>query len=453
MALRLRRGTNVERSLITPADGELIYTTDTKRLYIGDGTTAGGNPVDTAGEFLGSDIDLNNYNITGTGNINTTGNINVTGSITADGNLTLGGNLTIGDASSDTVSFLAKVESHVIPDVDGARNLGSSSNKFNQVWANTVHVSQDVNATNINANIIADDSTVVINKATGAINAAGVFQGEVQATDNQVLINPATKAIDGATITATVKLVAPVFEGTVDGDMNGSIFGDDSTLLVDGVNSRVTLNNGIFNVDGDQIQTTTTSLKLGETTDTYGKTLELTNTDGSEPILIRGKTNSDIFAVSKVTLTANAGSMTTPVRASDGDYIQAITGHVYDPSVDNDIATSLIYFRLDNNEVVADNVARGKLIFINNAGTGSSPVLKAMTFDAQGYLAINNTPDYIPVAALDVTGDSVVTGYSRMGNLTTVQRDALTPEAGMIIYNTTDNEFQGRTGAAWVALH
>ena len=39
MALRLRRGTNAERQLITPAQGELIYTTDTKALYIGDGTT------------------------------------------------------------------------------------------------------------------------------------------------------------------------------------------------------------------------------------------------------------------------------------------------------------------------------------------------------------------------------------------------------------------------------
>ena len=127
MALRLRRGTNSERALITPADGELIYTTDTKRLYIGDGATAGGNPVDTAGTQFGSNLDLNGFDLIGTGNINTTGNITVTGNITADGNLTLGGNLTIGDASSDTVSILAKVESHVIPDVDGARNLGSGT--------------------------------------------------------------------------------------------------------------------------------------------------------------------------------------------------------------------------------------------------------------------------------------------------------------------------------------
>lgn len=455
MALRLRRGTNAERGLITPADGELVYTTDTKRLYIGDGTTVGGNPVDTAGTAFGSNVDLNNYDLLGTGNINITGSITATGNITADGNLTLGGNLIIGDAPSDTVSFLAKVESHVLPDVDGARNLGSSTNKFNQVWTNTVHVTNDIISPSINANIVGDDSTVLLNRATGALNAIGTFKGQVQGTDNTTIIEPGAKTVTGTTITATTKMVAPLYEGGFKGEFNGSVFGDDSTLIVDGVNNRVVIDNGIINFVGDQIQTanSTTSLKLGETTDTYGKTLELTNTDGSEPILIRGKANSNLFAVSKVTLTANAGSMTTPVRATDGDYIQAITGHVYDPSVNNDIATSLIYFRLDNNEVVADNVAKGKLVFINNAGTGSTPVLKTMTFDARGYLAINNTPDYVPTAALDVTGDSVVTGYTKFGNLTTVERDALTPEMGMVIYNTTDNKFQGRTGTAWVDLH
>lgn len=48
MALKLRRGTDSGRTAITPAEGEPIYTTDTKKLYIGDGTTAGGVAVDTA---------------------------------------------------------------------------------------------------------------------------------------------------------------------------------------------------------------------------------------------------------------------------------------------------------------------------------------------------------------------------------------------------------------------
>ena len=62
MALRLRRGTDAERTLITPLEGELLYVTDTKRLYIGDGITPGGNAVLDAtntGITLGNIADVN----------------------------------------------------------------------------------------------------------------------------------------------------------------------------------------------------------------------------------------------------------------------------------------------------------------------------------------------------------------------------------------------------------
>lgn len=49
MPLRIRRGTNADRTTITPVQGEPIYTTDTKQLYIGDGTTAGGVQVGGGG--------------------------------------------------------------------------------------------------------------------------------------------------------------------------------------------------------------------------------------------------------------------------------------------------------------------------------------------------------------------------------------------------------------------
>ena len=42
MALRLRRGTDAERLLVTPLQGELVYATDTKKIYVGDGAVAGG---------------------------------------------------------------------------------------------------------------------------------------------------------------------------------------------------------------------------------------------------------------------------------------------------------------------------------------------------------------------------------------------------------------------------
>ena len=43
--IKVRRGTDAQRQTITPDLGELIYTTDGKRLFVGDGTTPGGiNP-------------------------------------------------------------------------------------------------------------------------------------------------------------------------------------------------------------------------------------------------------------------------------------------------------------------------------------------------------------------------------------------------------------------------
>jgi hypothetical protein len=83
MALQIRRGLETQRSAVTPAAGELLYTTDEKLVYVGDGTTAGGNLLAGGGTGggitsiyedstpqLGGDLDLNGYKITTTGNIN-----------------------------------------------------------------------------------------------------------------------------------------------------------------------------------------------------------------------------------------------------------------------------------------------------------------------------------------------------------------------------------------------
>ena len=49
MALQIRRGTDTQRQALsgvnTPIAGELLYSTDNKKLHIGDGTTAGGTSI------------------------------------------------------------------------------------------------------------------------------------------------------------------------------------------------------------------------------------------------------------------------------------------------------------------------------------------------------------------------------------------------------------------------
>jgi hypothetical protein len=87
MALQIRRGTDAQRLTITPAEGELIYTTDTKMLFVGDGSTVGGLEivdggaphitalVDDTNPQLGGNLDLNSSDIEGTGNIDINGNV------------------------------------------------------------------------------------------------------------------------------------------------------------------------------------------------------------------------------------------------------------------------------------------------------------------------------------------------------------------------------------------
>ena len=69
MTLRTRRGTEAQRLTITPLEGEPIYTTDTKKLYIGDGITVGGIEVTDAENlpFLPSTEALYKLNVDSSG--------------------------------------------------------------------------------------------------------------------------------------------------------------------------------------------------------------------------------------------------------------------------------------------------------------------------------------------------------------------------------------------------
>lgn len=45
MGLKHKRGLEIDRKKFIPAIGEIIYTTDEKNTFIGDGVTAGGNQI------------------------------------------------------------------------------------------------------------------------------------------------------------------------------------------------------------------------------------------------------------------------------------------------------------------------------------------------------------------------------------------------------------------------
>lgn len=117
MALRLRRGSSAVLSTITPAEGELVYTTDTKRLYVGDGITIGG--ISTNSGYTGS------AGSSGSGGGGTSSS------------LTNGlKNAYLGSTGTLTVP------GSIIPDTNIAYDLGSATNRFRDIYlsGNTINI-------------------------------------------------------------------------------------------------------------------------------------------------------------------------------------------------------------------------------------------------------------------------------------------------------------------------
>jgi len=116
--------------------------------------------------------------ITTTGNGTIGGNLSVTGNLTVTGNATISGNLTFGDADTDTVSFSADVNSHVIPDATNTYDLGASD----KIWRN-------IYADNVEGYLKSADAATTYLALTGGtltgglIGTTATFTGDIQLGD------------------------------------------------------------------------------------------------------------------------------------------------------------------------------------------------------------------------------------------------------------------------------
>lgn len=440
MALQIRRGTNAERLAITPAEGELIYTTDSKRVFVGDGTTAGG--VSSAGMTalledsspqLGGGLDLNGNDITGTGNINITGNITASGTINATGNIGLGDNV-----GGDTLTIGASITGDLIPTNDTANDIGSSTKYWREIYTEQLTVSSQLTAQRLMGTLIAEDSTIVFDAQSGQLTASslvGTFTGDV------------------------VGNVTGNLTGIVTGDMIGSVFADDSGVMIDGVAGTIV---------GDVVNTDVDTQKLTVTRD---------STSNRDALLIKGLTagspglNAD-YIVSR-------GSVASPTVVQAGDTIVNMVGQGYDG--DSYETAAIIKLGVDKYTTsIADGIIPGRILFLTFDESGNTGADNAMCFNRLGNLGIKKDD---PTEALDVVGNAIITGtltagglqgtlssddstiivdgstgaitapsFVQFGSFTTTQRDALSAANGMVIYNTTDNKFQGYENGAWTNL-
>ncbi len=326
MALKLRRGTEANRTSITPAEGEIIYVTDTKKIYVGDGTTPGGVLQGGSGG---------------------------------------GGSLT-GITDNATASVLTLSDANISIDVD----LSITGQEI--VGDGDINISGDVTASGAGTGIITANSFVgnVTGNVTG--NAVGAHTG------------------------------------TFDGDMTGSVFSDDSTIIVDG-NTR-TLHGNLQDVNKI---TYDTSLNVSHGTSGSIGTTNFSNTEEAQYLKIRR---------------TDAGT------ASDQNI-----GLIGFDQIDDTGTKTYVSFAAWHSGLYLGTSSSGSYAATNYVGI------------ADGNMAIG---DYTPAAGLrlDVRGNVKATGFIQTGSFTTAERDALTGANGMMIYNTTNSRFQIYEAGNWLNM-
>ena len=458
MPLQIRRGTEAERQLLAtpPQQGELVYITDSEQLYIGDGTSllrditpVTGYTNENALDYIGSVLDagphtgisfthddaantisatidptqtLTTLTVSGNTSLGTTtidGSLSVSGKLTADfnGSIYADDSTILVDGVDSKINLDGTVKGNIIPDVTEAYDIGSSSLKFKDLY----------------------------------LSGTSLYLGAAQVTATGAAINlPAGSTVGGNLIQDSVSEDTAFIR-----DIQGSVFADDSTQLVNAIDATVRLNNGIIDIDGTSITSSTLEFDISSATESPNTTLNVYNADGTSALKVFSIGGQDNFNdPSGVTLRGffggfvGSGNEVAPVA---GDYVGYLNGQVYDPTFGGgtNILTSQISFGVDPNATVGPDEYPGTMEFSVNTGTGSSPVFETMVYNGVG-LGIKADP----VATLDVNG------FMKLAPLAAAPS---TPVNGMIAIDDGTTNWSGHASgvqaivayinAGWVKLN
>ena len=354
MALRLRRGTDAERLLITPLQGELIYATDTKKIYVGDGAAVGGllvgpfaatafDLVNDTTPQLGGDLVLNGNNITGIGNI------------MIDGTITATGNIGLGDADADEITVLGVINSALRPALDLSYDLGTEARRWQHLYVGGITIDQ----------ALTTESITVTNNINGS--------------DSSIIYNATTD-----TLTAT----------TFVGNVTGSVFSDNSAVLVDGITGNMYA----------------TALTTDRIDGTLGY-IDLQGVDAINNLVLRyyepvPGNHTEVYGVTDgstgtgINTYVNRGTLNSPEIIQQGDIVHGsnivcFTGTTYQ------LSSSIVHL-IDPAATVDGSTIPG-MIAIATFTDGNPANVKGITVDSRGYVNVNNGLTQA-AATLDING-------------------------------------------------
>ena len=449
MALKLRRGTEANRTSITPAEGELIYITDTKKLYSGDGTTAGGVLVTggggadipgitdntTAGAVLtlgdlviaiDADLSITGYEINGDGDIDITGNITAsgagTGIITASsfvGDVT--GNVTGNASGNHTGTFDGDVQGSIFGD-DSALILDGINKTLtiNKIFVpGSLNFENETPGSSSNIDIISIDQTSNIKLTYSSGSDISTLTDSIGAItfhrDDLVNGNVQTGYIAGGNYAIYIgaeRLGSPLEVNTLtwtsDGKLGiGKYLPTVELDVVGNAKASGFIQTGSFTTAERDALTGAEGMILYNSTTNQLESYE-NSAWGATGGAGGGSIGNFTFASSVVDTDDSSGIVITPAVTMSSDLV-----------VENDVRVS--------NIVYAES-------FVSNS-TGTPQITAATNLDLTAGNAVQITSSVL-----------------RLASFTTTERNALAGQNGDIIYNTTDNKFQGYENGAWANL-
>ena len=463
MSLRIRRGTDSQRQGITPLEGELLYATDTKKLYVGDGSTGGGIIVDSsAGTSTINDLANVTAPSPNTNDIlkwsgsawitaaqNAASALNDLTNVTAPSPNVNDGILWNGTAwvTGPSVATLNDITNVSVPTAPG---VGQSLVWSGSAWiAGTPYgVGND-----INANIIGGDSTVmvnVINQTIIATTLTGNFVGDVFAEDG------VSKIVSNGAVAGQA-----LFTGDLEGNVNGSVFTTNSTRIIDGDTGNITGNTfGLHtgnavgdltgNVTGNTAGVHTGNVNGDLTGEHIGSvfaddsTLLVDGVNGTITGLVAGKvsTGESLDVTLDQTLDGNDGLVLNMHRGTDAVKLEP-----------NNLDRTFVSWKAWNGSEMEmsaligayHKTGGGSLLALSPARADGTVFTTAIEMDGVlGTIAINTTDKVTSNAPIESTK------YLRVGSYATGALPGTA--AGTIAFDSTTNTFKGYNGSAWVAL-
>ena len=359
MPLQIRRGLQAERQAMTVplASGELLYVIDDEQLYIGNGTTLGGLQVTGYNDEQARDAAASLFTTATHTNVEFTYNDN-----------------------SNTLSA----------EVDLSNYLGT------------------IKASSFNGSVVADDSSLLVDATNGSFNLNGTIKGNVipDITATRDLGEPSVRFKD-------LYLSGSVYAGNLIGDITGSVFGDDSTLLVDATESS--LNTSGLIIQSNIISAPSSRVILegnGELTSQVS--VNINSSDNPTDGIVAGlglSGNIELFVLNK-DISNNS------INFVGGEITGSILFNPFQSDNDLDFPNAL-GFQADPAGTTSGAHIPGKFFVVTQPNIGGGG-FKFMTFDSFGRLAVNQETAQ---ATVDING------FMKLAILTA---EPATPANGMV---------------------